>query len=258
MMVRRLTVANTKYPSVSVLQQRYRAGAKINLAAASSAPLGEHTAAVKQPGKKKKFNRERRQINNPSASTTDATEPDYVCENSGEYPGKSLAVGTSVRIGVDQGISKFNENGEGGEEEERKNEDDVVAQFHIDGVPFMEEITAASSNVAAAEIPLISGQKRTLDDMSLPSAVSFVDVHIEDNPQMDVDQTEVKVPSVAHQSESWNTNTNAVSTTMPISTAFKRSRLRRNVEDIREKHGVTKKSTIWDLLSAPDTDDEGS
>lgn len=207
MMVRRQIVNNTKYRLAKDLQQRYRAGAKIHVAAAHAQESSDRNPKAK----KNKISRDRKAIGGEPAESAEI----------------NLALDGDIReadpassaIVEDSNSNMKDGDDEGGEEGNREVEEKSQQDCSDVGV----------------------GMKRTREHQ-------VTDI-IENEESKDIDGT-----SVEREGEKPTVSDGDVSKFS--SNAFKRTRIRRNIDDVREKLAVTKKATIWELLSSPDPEEE--
>eukprot|EP01033_Poteriospumella_lacustris_P007381 gene7381-5312_t len=204
MMVRRQIVNNTKYRLVKDLQQRYRAGAKIHVAAAHA----QESSDGNPKAKKKKISRDRKATGGEPAESAEINLT--LDDNIREADPASSAV-------VEDSNSNMKDGDEAaGEEDSREVEEKSPQDCSGVGV----------------------GIKRTREHQ-------VADL---------VESAEIKDTSVERDGERPTIGDGDVSKF--TSNAFKRTRVRRNIDDIREKSAITKKATIWELLSSPDHEEE--
>lgn len=215
-MVRRLPVSNVKYPKVEILQQRYRAGAKINMANQASTADGE-----KKKSKRKNFKKK------PKSSVTNsevtAEEPSTTDVEGREQDSKGSMISEEVVENMDVDVNNANDDIDNNNSVQVDNQENLEESDEDDNVEEMVGLKRSHKDMDVQE-------QQSPDDKSTPPVESAVESNTQLNP------SGLVLPQTTGEDN--------------IVTAFKKARVRREIDEIRGKSALTKKATIWELLSS--------
>lgn len=222
-LVRRLPVNNTKYPRVDVLQQRYRAGAKLNNASSNASEALDLEGG---DGTKKKTKRKK----------------DF--KKKVKLPVESIAPTTGDDMNMEHDLDNINE---GGGEEHDVN-DINISEGEGDALTNADEIIYVSleNDEESKDIP-----NESSTTISVENRLDLEDDSTLKRPrEEDIDHSEREYLEINDSNVQYKVD---LSSTVGggANTAFKRIRVRRDVEVVREKSQLTKKASIWELLNSP-------